>query len=468
MAKPLCFVIMPFGKKPAGRGKVIDFDYLYFELIRPAIGDAGLEPLRADEEITGGVIHTPMFERLLLCPFAVAEITLPNPNVYYELGVRHATRPFSTVAVFAEGGTLPFDLSIARALPYKLGKDGKVINLIEERSEITKKLVATLEAAGNGSKDSPVFQLMNLEWNSELKSLEHEKTDNFRKLATYSDERKEQLRIARNGGIDAIKEVEADIKASTGNLRDEEFGVVIDLFLSYRSASAWQEMVRVASEMSKPVAQSVMVREQLALALNRQAGVLVKNGELARAKVLREKAIEDLKTLISDRGDSSETNGILGRIYKDLWTEAKAAGDARGALAWLDRAIECYLDGFEADWRDAYPGVNAVTLMEVKNPPDERRKALIPMVQYAVERRIAAKEPDYWDYATRLELAVLTRDQTSADRALTDALPCVREKWEPETTARNLGLIREARNERGENVAWLEEVEEELMKKAKV
>jgi hypothetical protein len=55
--RPLCFVLMPFGTKPAAGGATIDFDTVYKELIVSAIEQAGLEPLRADEEMTGGVIH---------------------------------------------------------------------------------------------------------------------------------------------------------------------------------------------------------------------------------------------------------------------------------------------------------------------------------------------------------------------------------------------------------------------------
>lgn len=119
----------------------------------------------------------------------------------------------------------------------------------------------------------------------------------------------------------------------------------------------------------------------------------------------------------------------------------------------MEKAIEAYLKGFEADWRDAYPGVNVVTLMELKEPPDPRRERMIPVVSYAVERRMASGKPDYWDYATLLELTMLAKDQQKAESALADALAAVRESWEPETTARNLRLIRESREKRHEAVA---------------
>jgi hypothetical protein len=53
----LCFVSTPFGKRNSLRGSVIDFDAVYEQLIAPAIKEAGLEPLRADEEMTGGIIQ---------------------------------------------------------------------------------------------------------------------------------------------------------------------------------------------------------------------------------------------------------------------------------------------------------------------------------------------------------------------------------------------------------------------------
>ena len=81
--KPLCFVVMPFGQKPDPGGRAdINFDKIYHEAIKPGILDSGMEPIRADEERTGGIIHKPMFERLLLCDFVLADLTAANPNVF--------------------------------------------------------------------------------------------------------------------------------------------------------------------------------------------------------------------------------------------------------------------------------------------------------------------------------------------------------------------------------------------------
>ena len=119
MNKPLCFVLMPFGTKPDAAGTMINFNVVYKDLIKPAIEEAGLESLRADEEMTGGIIHKPMFERLILCEFAVADLTTANANVFYELGLRHAVRPWSTVLIFGQESRLPFDVALLRAMPYR-------------------------------------------------------------------------------------------------------------------------------------------------------------------------------------------------------------------------------------------------------------------------------------------------------------------------------------------------------------
>ena len=140
-------------------------------------------------------------------------------------------------------------------------------------------------------------------------------------------------------------------------------------------------------------------------------------------------------------------------------------GDKILARGLLDKAIDNYLKGFETDSRDAFPGINAATLMTLRSPPDARVERILPVVRYAVERRIASGKPDYWDHATMLELAVLARNGNDATEALAAALPMVRASWEAESTARNLRLIREAREACNESVPWAKELEDELLKR---
>ena len=228
--------------------------------------------------------------------------------------------------------------------------------------------------------------------------------------------------------------------------------MLVDLLLSYRAVSAWTEMTRVAARFPDPLGRTPLVQEQLAFGLNR-----ARRGEEAERVLL---------DLIETRGPSSETYGLLGRVYKDRWDAACAAGETMLARGLLGKAIDAYLKGFESDWRDAYPGINAVTLMTLRIPPDPRAAHLVPVVRYAVERKIASGKPDYWDYATLLELAVLAKDEAAAMDALAQAFGAMRERWEPETTARYLQLIRAARAARAEAPAWANDIETELKRKA--
>src|SRR5215204_3161112 len=131
---------MPFGVKPDGAGGSVNFDAVYEELIRPAVCAAGLDPLRADEEMGGGIIHKPMFERLMLCDFAVADLTTANANVLYELGVRHGIRPHTTVLVFGRGMRLPFDVAPLRGLPYDIDAFGAPSAPEVNRAALTERL----------------------------------------------------------------------------------------------------------------------------------------------------------------------------------------------------------------------------------------------------------------------------------------------------------------------------------------
>ncbi len=486
--QPLCFVLMPFGqKKDPSRADqpAIDFNAIYENGIRPAIEDAGMVPVRADEEKTLGIIHKPMFERLLLSDFAIAELTIPNPNVFYELGVRHASRHNTTLPIFADHASLPFDTALLRARPDELqpnnafGPDeaAALRKSLGDRLKVLRELARTTDA-----EDSPVFQLVtasqqgNMPAEAALRRIQetdgslyellnrysgHDKTDIFREMVAYADRRKRELGAARR-----LKKAEALIELN--RIRDDmrpfegtEAGAIVDLDLSYRAIGAWDEMIALYDDMPEILKRSVLVREQLAFALNRRAPREPKRPEH------RDQAIRMLQEVIQQIGPSSETEGLLGRIYKDLWQEALTAHQSIEAHGHLKRAIDAYVAGFRADWRDAYPGVNAVTLLDIEGSAKSLalRDELLPVVRFAVERRIAGGNPDYWDYATLLELAVLRSDEDAATDLLSESLARVRESWEPETTAKNLTYIYDARHLRGGDWGWLKSIIDALLAK---
>jgi hypothetical protein len=112
--KKIAFVAMPFRVKPTGlaadKGPAqIDFDALWHKAIYPAMEVLGYMPVRADNQ-TGSVIIKDMLEQLVFADLVLADITIPNGNVYYEAGVRHAARESGCILISAEWAESLFDL----------------------------------------------------------------------------------------------------------------------------------------------------------------------------------------------------------------------------------------------------------------------------------------------------------------------------------------------------------------------
>jgi hypothetical protein len=438
---------MPFGmKKDPGGGPDIDFNAVYELGIRKAVEDAGMEPIRADEERTGGIIHKPMFERLMLCDYAVADLTTANPNVFYELGVRHAVRPATTVSVFAKQQPIPFDVTYLRALPYALSQDNRFAPDDGERlrADLGKRLRELWDMAGQeAAVDSPIFQLVTDYRAPDIARL---KTDVFRERAAYAESVKKQLAGARRANDPSLAQaIERDLEP----LQDKDVGILVDLFLTYRALKQWDRMIQLYDRLPAEMKRAVMIREQLGFALNRAGRP--------------DESLDVLEAIVDERGPSSETCGLIGRVYKDRWSKAAEKGDP-SAAGFLEKAIAAYARGFEADWRDAYPGVNAVTLLDIRGDKASlaTKRQMLPVVRYAVTQRLRSSKPDYWDHATLLELAVLDGSEAAARKHLADALACVREPWEPETTANNLSMIRAARRKQARAEPWLNEIVEAL------
>jgi hypothetical protein len=103
----LCFVIMPYGRKatqvePSSNAPwEIDFNALWDKAFAPTIQSLGYEPVRADQD-TGALIITQMIERLYFADLVLADMTIPNGNVYYEVGVRHAAKEIGCVLLAAD------------------------------------------------------------------------------------------------------------------------------------------------------------------------------------------------------------------------------------------------------------------------------------------------------------------------------------------------------------------------------
>ncbi|WP_138732171.1 TRAFs-binding domain-containing protein [Modestobacter excelsi] len=459
--RPLCFVLMPFGRKsdPAG-GAAIDFDAVYQRGLRPGIEDAGMTPIRADEEKLGGIIHQAMFERLLLCDFAVADLTTANPNVLYELGVRHAARPRTTLTVYAAQKPLPFDVGLLRTQDYQLTAKNKLSAKSAERlrASTAEHLTSLRELARQEDvADSPLFQLVSA-WRPQ--QLPAAAANSFREQVRSGEALKRRLEAVRRMAGSADTEPEEaratvhDLHASIRKTDTADLGVWTDLLLAYRALGDWSSMIEVHAEMPHRLRRQPAVRQLVAFAHNR----LAEDPDTAHRDERRATALSLLDELEEERGASSETYGLRGRVFKAQWIETDAAGDHLAAAALLQKAVDQYVRGFEADWRDYYPGVNAVTLLDVQGTPVSlaTKGELMPVVRYALEQRAQTEAVDYWVSATRLELAVLDDDPERAARALGECRSQQPERWQRSTTAGNLRLIRRARATRGVEVTWLD------------
>jgi hypothetical protein len=370
--------------------------------------------------------------------------------VFYELGVRHGARARFTMLLSAEG-TAPFDVALLRALRYQLGPDGKVSDaeVARVRATLTTQLDnGRQRLIDSTASDNPVATLL-----QDFKALDKPsrfKADVFRDATEYSEDLRRRFGEARTQrSVAMLREIEESLPSDT------ESAALVDLMLSYRGLEAWNEMIALIAGMPKVVRDTEMVREQQALALNRRN----KGAD-------RYQAVTIIEALIAERGASSEACSILGRIYKDMWRSIKNSEEYR-ARGQLRQAIDAYRRGFQADVRDTLPGVNLVTLLEIEGSQVSQNELAqtLPVVRYGATTRLS-KKPDYWDHATLLELAVLTRDDDACFRHLGDALGTAAEAFQPETTATNLRDIKEVRAKRAIATTGLDEAITELEKRA--
>jgi hypothetical protein len=162
---------------------------------------------------------------------------------------------------------------------------------------------------------------------------------------------------------------------------------------------------------------------------------------------LRKEAIQRLNELEKTKW-TSETYGILGRIYKgQAEIEQQSDKDVTAAAA-MNRAIETYEAGFRLDPRDYYPGVNAVTLRLLRGTPEDldMLRTLVPVVRFSVERAPSPEDEmeRYWQEATKLELDCAGKDWKTAQAQLLEVVGIDVKSWMRETTIKNLKIQQQA------------------------
>jgi hypothetical protein len=158
MPKQNCFMIMPYGRKPtqvepsSNAPGEIDFNALWDRAFAPTILSLSFDPVRADQD-TGALIITQMVERLYFADLVLADMTIPNGNVYYEVGVRHAAKRTGCVLLAADWSKQLFDVAQMRTIRYPL-KEGNIEDATAKA--VPEAIRVPIGALSQG--DSPVFE----------------------------------------------------------------------------------------------------------------------------------------------------------------------------------------------------------------------------------------------------------------------------------------------------------------------
>jgi hypothetical protein len=410
----ICFVVMGFGKKTdySDTPRTLDLDATYEGIIEPAVTAAGLECIRADKVKHSGVIDKPMYELLLRADLVIADISTANPNALYELGVRHALRPHSTIIMKEIDGKFLFDLNHLATFQYKhLGED---IPAREAKNKTTE-LKALIDAVlAEQSLDSPVYTF--------LPGLQQPKLSDAEFQAVVATVKAESDSLSQ--ALEAGRKAAA--ASNSAGARDH----------FQRAHDIRCEGIRtVATDANGggAVLPDPYIIQQLALHTYK-AKSQTKEERVEKLEAAR-KIIEQLAP-----GSSTdpETLGIAGAIRKRLYQETDR-------LEHLEAAIELYGRGFEVK-RDYYNGENYAFCLDWRaarqsDPAEadyDRRTArkVRARIVTSLEAQLAdghsTERADYkWMLATLANtLRALGRDGDQHEQAFRNLKPA---DWEIET-----------------------------------
>lgn len=427
--KPHAFVVMPFGSKPGPDGTLIDFNRVYADYIAPALRDAGMEVFRADQEQRAGEIRSDMFQELLIADLVVADLTINNPNVWYELGVRHALR--SRGVVLVSGGQVPaaFDVYTDRKLRYSLEKGAPAAATLEdEKRQLGDMVKATMES-WQGRKVSPVYNLLPNLQEPDWKSLKvgdvrefwekHEQWANRIELARKAGRIGDLLVLADEAPVAAFRG-EAYLKAGEALRRAERFDFALEQL---------ERGLTIEPSHLKSLREKGMCLQRLAL--------------MGYPGHSLDRAIEHYRSVLEAYPQDPETWALLGRVQKDRWTKSwrrpgstpeTMRDDAAYEDSLLKSAVDSYVKAFRANPSHYYSGINALTLMCLYQHLTKKTSydADIPIFMGAV-RFGAQCEPDerqiFWARATLGDIEVLFGNPDTVKDAYKSAIASNENDW---------------------------------------
>ena len=429
--KKRCFVLMGFGEKTDFKtNRTLDLDKTY-RIIRDAVEEAGFECIRADDIVHSGVIDKPMYEQLLNADVAIADLSTSNENAIYELGVRHALRPHTTIVLAEDQFKFPFDLNHLVIRSYvHLGVGIEYSEAERLKGEIITALRIITEKQ---DVDSPVYTFL-----PQLQPPLHEA----------------KLRTARDSGVAAegAGAMEFGVGRALGSTgptasgpSTEKFSTLLEIFREAKRAEDFLLARKYLEKLREMMPDDPYLIQQHALAVykSKQPSVLESLQEAHRI----------LQQLDPNASGDPETLGLWGAVHKRLWDETR---DRKA----LDEGIAAYERGFYMK-RDYYTGINYVYMVNERasqqTDPDEavadrvnaRRVArqLLTIVGTEIdalpqdETGTAQDKDDlYWRKATRVEALLVLDDPRFAEAR--DALYAhAPEPWMRRSTEEQLAAI---------------------------
>ena len=327
------FIVRPFSVKEG-----IDFDRVERELVAPALAQLGIAGRTTGEILRQGNIRTDMFERLLTADLVIADMSIHNANVFYELGIRHALRDQRTFLIRCKGDEVPFDLRTDRYFEYDRENPGQSLDML---------VAALRETMKSENKDSPVYQLI-----PELEPPDP------RKFLFLPRTFLEELELA---------EADRDI-GKLGLLADELKGLSWEVEGLHRVGDA-QFRVK-AYEGARVTWERALQFDAGDFQANRLLGTIYQRlGDLSRSDQALRRVLQ--KARVQD-SELAEIHSLIGSNEKVRWRSEWTAFDGeerqRTALLspYLLSAIEAYQKGFRADQNHYYSGLNLLAILTVR------------------------------------------------------------------------------------------------------
>lgn len=414
------FVAMPFGIKHDEAGFTVDFTRVYHELIKPALENACLEVIRADEERSAGDIREDMFQELLMADLVLVDLSIDNPNVWYELGVRHALKAGGVILVQGPRKTKPFDVYTDRKYTYHL-KEGlpDPAYLTKDMTEITRIAVLILKEKFKRIV-SPVYSLLPNLMEPSWKDL---KIGNAKKFWARYDDWARRVGLARSKGfpedilvlaseppVTALR-VEAIVKAGKSLLECKLYKFALEQF------------------------EIAFLFEPDNMKINHYRIICLQRLGCSDA------AQAICHAILHEYPEDAETWARMGKVEKDVWlriwdrpgaTIEQRLEDACYEDAYLMKAIKSYYTAFKLSPFHYYSGVNAVTLISLYHHLTGREtpwsKDLEIMLK-AIEWSANCENYSYWSKATLAELTLLKGSPMQVATAFKDAIAHAENDW---------------------------------------